>query len=107
MVRQWCRLSSIGWIGVPSASLWRWYWRSPLCCSGLGPPTEKTLGGASLATHLARDIHVALTRGLVGSACCFRLWVQVLVMPAFGVLDWVDWTGISAVLVLVVLLALM
>ena len=72
-----------------------------------GPRLKKHWGGASLATHLARDIHVALTRGLVGSACCFRLLVQVLVMPAFGVLDWVDWTGISAVLVLVVLLALM
>ena len=27
-----------------------------------GPRLKKHLGGASLATHLARDIHVALTR---------------------------------------------
>ena len=31
----------------------------------------------------------------------------MLVMPAFGVLDWVDWIGISTVLLLVVPLALL
>ena len=105
VVRQWCRLPSIGLIGVPSASSWHWYWRSPLCCSGPGPATEKTQGAAQRCSR--RSIRLALTRGLVSSASYFRRLVQMLVMPAFGVLDWVDWIGISTVLLLVVPLALL
>ena len=104
VVRQWCRLPSIGWIGVPSASSWHWYWRSPLCCSGLGHATEKTQGAAQRCSR--RSIRLALTRGLVSSASYFRRLVQMLVMPAFGVLDWVDWTGISAMLLVIVLFGL-